>query len=143
MKMKVLVLIAVFVCATVQAEVSFSKKPQAEKKGDKTIITFKVSEPTDVEVAVLDSKGNIVRHLAAGVLGKNPPKPLKPGLSQSLEWDKKDDNGKKAEGGPFKVRVRAGMKPEFESFLLYNQNATGNISHVAVGPKGNLYLLPP
>jgi len=97
-------------------EVSFSAKPSASKDGDKIKISFTVSAPTDVEVAVLGAKGEVVRSLAAGVLGAKtlPPEPLKPGLSQTLEWDGvTGDWGKKAEGGPFKVRVRAGMGVKF------------------------------
>ena len=67
--------------------------PTAECAGDRVSVSFTVSEATDVEVAVLDAKGHVVRHLAAGVLGgKNPPPPpLKPGLAQALVWDGKDD----------------------------------------------------
>ena len=35
------------------------------------------------------------RHLAAGLLGKNAPRPFKKdSLSQELEWDMRDDAGK-------------------------------------------------
>src|SRR5262245_25851978 len=97
------------------AEVSFSKPPVAAQSGDKIAITFTVSNPTDVEVAILNAKGEIVRHLAAGVLGgKNaPPAPLKPGLAQELVWDGKDDLSKPAVGAPFQVRVRAGTQVGF------------------------------
>ena len=45
-------------------------------------------------VTVEDAQGKIIRHLAAGVLGKNPPEPLQPNsLAQSLTWDGKDDFG--------------------------------------------------
>jgi DNA-binding beta-propeller fold protein YncE len=95
--------------------VTFSTKPSASREGEKVRISFAVSAGTDVEVAVLDAGGGVVRHLAAGVLGAKtpPPPPLAPGLSQSLQWDLKDDLGKPAAGGPFKVRVRAGMGVEF------------------------------
>jgi hypothetical protein len=96
-------------------EVKFTSKPTASKANGKVKISFTVSAPTDVEVAILDARGKIVRHLAAGVLGakKPPPAPLKPGLAQKLEWDGKADWGRKAEGGPYKVRVRAGMSVKF------------------------------
>jgi len=55
-----------------------------------------------VAVFVEDAKGEVVRHLVAGALGDNPPPPLKPGLSQSLEWDGKADYGKPAGTGPFR-----------------------------------------
>jgi hypothetical protein len=110
-------------------EVSFSAKPAAAKDGDKTKISFTVSAPTDVEVAVLGADGKVVRSLAAGVLGaKNPPpEPLKAGLAQTLEWDGKDDAGKPAAGGPFKVRVRAGTSVAFGR-TIGGSPYTGNVT---------------
>ncbi len=121
---------------------NFTAKPAVAKAGDKFTITFTVAGPTDAEVAVLDAGGKVVRHLAAGMLGgeKPPPEPLKPGLAQSLEWDLKDDAGKPASGGPFKVRVKLGLKPEFDGFLLDNPVGTGSIGALAVGPGGQLYI---
>ncbi|MHC4916355.1 MAG: NHL repeat-containing protein, partial [Planctomycetota bacterium] len=100
------------------------------------------SKPTDVAVCVLDAKGNVVRHLVAGVIGGKgtPPAPLKAGLSQQVEWDGKDDVGKPAAGGPFKVRVRAGTKPEFDRFLLFEPDAFPSASSVAPDGKGNVYV---
>lgn len=124
------------------AAVSFGVKPIAVRDGGRTRITFTVAAPTDVEVAVLDASGKTVRRLVAGVLGGTnpPPKPLKPGLAQELEWDGRDDAGRPAAGGPFRVRVRLGMKPEFDSFLLDCPEATGKVTAMAVGPGGQLYL---
>ena len=109
----------VLAAAASAGEVSFSARPSAAKDGDKVKIGFAVSAPTDVEVAVLDSAGKAVRHLAAGVLGgaKPPPEPLKAGLSQAIEWDGRDDFGKPAAGGPFKFRVRAGTGVKFGQFI--------------------------
>jgi DNA-binding beta-propeller fold protein YncE len=100
-------------------EAKFSSGPTASKAGGKTVISFTLSANTDVEVAILDSKGKVVCHLAAGVLGaKTPPSaPLKSGLSQKLEWDGKDDFGQAAKGGSFKVRVRAGMGVKLEKIV--------------------------
>src|SRR6185369_18032005 len=81
---------------------AFTKKPTAVKAGDMVKIEFTVDRETDVAVHVEDADGKTVRHLAGGVLGKNPPEPLKPNaLAQSLEWDGKADYGKPAAGGPF------------------------------------------
>ena len=84
--------------AEVAGGVAFAKKPSAERIGGKVKISFAVSAPTDVEVAILDARGKAVRHLAAGVLGARaaPPLPLRKGLSQSLEWDMTDDFGRPA-----------------------------------------------
>jgi hypothetical protein len=100
-------------------EVKFEKVPVAKKAGAKTQIAFTLSAGSDVEVAILDARGKVVRHLAAGVLGGKaaPPAPLKAGLSQEIEWDGQDDYGEKVKGGPFKVRVRAGMSAKLEKIV--------------------------
>jgi len=122
------------------AAATFTKPPTAKKAGDKTTIEFAVSEPTDVAVYIQDAKGKVVRHLAAGMLTDKAAKPLKPGLSQSLEWDGLDDYGEKAAGGPFKARIALGLKPEFDKYLFHNPDAVPNIMHIATGPEGELYV---
>jgi hypothetical protein len=118
----------------VDAPVTFSVKPAVKKDGVNATINFTVSAPIDVEVAILDAKGVVVRHLAAGVIGSTnlPPAPLTPGLSQSITWDGRDDYGEQVSGfrvqagtpsspnpepralPPFSVRVRAGMGVKLE-----------------------------
>jgi DNA-binding beta-propeller fold protein YncE len=124
-------------------EVSFNTKPAATRDGDKVKIGFAVSVPTDVEVAVLSADGKVVCHLAAGMLGgKNPPpEPLKAGLVQALEWDGKDDFGKPAAGGPFKIRVRAGMKVAFDGFISSTPHLFTCIRGMTTDAQGNVYLL--
>src|SRR5262249_16770347 len=141
-----LLLATVFFTGTVTAqELSFKNPPTATKQGEKTVIAFTLSQPSDVEVAVLDGSGKVVRHLAAGVLGKKeaPPEPLKPGLAQSLAWDGKNDQGKPAGQGPFKARVRAGMRVEFGRTIgdsAYNFNET-MCRGLVVDAKGDLYMM--
>ncbi|MCX7805526.1 MAG: hypothetical protein N3A38_10105 [Planctomycetota bacterium] len=121
--------------------VTFASKPEASRQGDKVTITFAVSAATDVEVAVLDAKGSVVRHLAAGLLGANAPSPFgKDSLSQRIEWDMRDDEGRPAAGGPFRVRVRIGVGARLNRFIparttLLPPHAMG------VGPEGTLYVL--
>jgi hypothetical protein len=113
--------LGLFLCtpAFLVAEVEFTAPPKVTRNANEVTISFTVSGPTDVEVAILDAGGKVVRHLAAGMLGgKNPPpSPLKPGLAQTLTWDGKDDTGKAAGGGPFQVRVRAGTGVRFGRML--------------------------
>ena len=60
-------------------------------------IRFEVSRPVDVEVAVLDADGRVVRHLAAGLLGPRAPEPLqKDRLKQELVWGGRGDAGRAA-----------------------------------------------
>ncbi|HOX07061.1 MAG TPA: hypothetical protein PK280_11725 [Planctomycetota bacterium] len=124
----------------------FAKKPAAVKKGEATEVSFAVSAPTDVEVAVLAADGKVARHLAAGVLGgKNPPpEPLKAGLAQEFSWDGKDDGGKPAAGGPFRFRVRLGMTTKFGR-ILGSSPYTGEMAWygwtgLATDHEGNLYV---
>jgi len=115
-------------------------------------IKFAVDVGTDVEVAILDAAGNVVRHLAAGVLGGKiaSPSPLAAGLEQNLQWDGKDDYRQPAQGGPFTVRVRAGMGVKLEQiaggnpYMFYlgshhDHNRWG-ITGLEVKPDGKVYV---
>ena len=62
----------------------FTAKPTAESVGDAVKIEFAVSRKADVTVCIEDGNGKIVRRLVSGVLGNDPPAPLKPGLAQSM-----------------------------------------------------------
>jgi hypothetical protein len=132
------VLLTACLCAE-GGEVAFTSKPAVQRKNGLTTVSFTVNRSTDVAVYVLDAKGKCVRHLAAGVLSEKAPAPLKPGLEQSVVWDGKDDYGKAATGGPFKVRVALGLKPEFGGFLLHHRDMLPPVARLAVGPKGELY----
>src|SRR5687768_16728214 len=112
-------LLAVVLLAPAPQALEFAAPPKVVRDGTDAAVTFALSKAADVEVAILDAKGKVVRHLAAGVLGgKNPPPPpLQPGLEQKIAWDGKTDLGADASGGPFKVRVRAGMSISFGRFL--------------------------
>jgi hypothetical protein len=150
MKLRMLagILLALFAPAmAVGGEVSFSAKPSVAKDGDTTKISFKVSVPTDVEVAVLDKDGKVVRHLAAGVLGaKNPPPdPLKAGLAQELVWDGRDDFGAPppptVHPPPFRVRVRAGTQLKVGAVLAADPLYVCYPQSMATDDAGNLYFL--
>ena len=56
-------------CLARAGEVKLASKPTAKRSNGKTVISFTVSAPTDVEVAVLDAGGKVIRHLAAGMVG--------------------------------------------------------------------------
>ncbi|HUT35475.1 MAG TPA: hypothetical protein VNE39_18450 [Planctomycetota bacterium] len=138
------VALALAVGAACAGEGAFATRPAAVQDGAKVRITFAVAAPTNVEVSALGVDGTVVRHLAAGVLGgdKAPPPPLKAGLSQSLEWDLRDDFGKPAQGGPFRVRVRAGMGVRFGRFLGGDDPYTfGLIASMVSDEQGNLYAV--
>ncbi len=89
--------------------------PTVQRAGKATRISFELSAATDVAVAIVDAGGRIVRHLAAGVLGPNPPAPLqKDRLAQTIEWDHADDFGRPVPPGRYRAVVSAGLKPAFQ-----------------------------
>jgi sugar lactone lactonase YvrE len=117
--------------------------PTAMAAGAGVKIVFESSAATDVEVAVLDAKGAVVRHLAAGLLGTNAPAPLaRNALRQEILWDRKDDTGTPAVGAPFRVRVRLGSQARLEKYLGRDGNTLGAaIYGLAVGPRGEVFVL--
>ena len=124
-----------------QAAPKFTRKPTAAKDGEKVKIEFEVDRETDVAVAIEDSAGKVIRHLAAGVLGDKAPKPLKAGsLAQSIEWDGRADGDKPAGDGPFKVRVSIGMQPLYDAKMFNEpQRFLGMNGLAAGGPNDELY----
>jgi hypothetical protein len=118
---------------------AFATRPKAVRDGEAVSITFAVSAPTDVEVAVLDAKGGVVRHLGAGMLGDTPPEPFRKGLSQAIVWDGRDDLGKPASGGPFRVRVALGLRPRLDRIIGWSGQNLDNPQGIACGPDGTLY----
>ena len=124
------------------APVKLAAAPRAVRDGQKVVITFAVSRPTDVEVAVLDQRGKVVRHLAAGVVGGRAPAaaPLKGGLAQRLVWDGRDDAGKPPAAGPLRVRVRAGLRPVLGRVIGDPGRLMGKIYGLATDARGHLYV---
>ena len=147
----VLLLLLVAASPVSAAKAKFTRAPVATRSGDTVKIAFALSDPTDVEVAVLNAKGEVVRHLAAGVLGGKvpPPPPLQAGLEQQLSWDGKDDSAKAATGGPFQVRVRAGLAVRLGR-MIGGSPYTGSVvtmpyrapvNGLVTDPEGNVYVL--
>jgi len=124
------------------AGVAFTQKPSVSVEHGKVKITFALSAPTDVAVGIVNEKGNVVKHIAGGMLGDKAPKPLKPGsVSQTLRWDRTDDLGKPVPGGKYRIEVQAGMKPVFDRIMCREPRAVSDIFGMAVGPAGELFLI--
>lgn len=124
----------------------FTVTPMAVKAVDgKVKIEFAVDRETDVTVFIETADGGIVRHLVAGVLGRNPPEPLKAGaLEQSLLWDGNDDDGKPVGNGPFKIRVGLGLKASWGGTVFgegTGPNHLGDILGMAAGRDGRIYVM--
>jgi hypothetical protein len=98
--------------ANAVAPLAFTQKPTVTRVGDRVRIAFSVNRTTDVAVAIENAKGEVVRHLAAGVLGPNAPAPLRPGLSQEVEWDGKDDAGHQVSGARHQTPAEATATPD-------------------------------
>jgi len=112
----------------------FTQKPAVKKEGGKYVITFASKGRCDATVAIVDKNGKIVRHLASGILGKNAPWPFKQNsLSQSIEWDGLDDDGKPTPR-PCKVKVSLGLKATYERAISFSP---ANFS------EGNRAWIPP
>ncbi|NQT92709.1 MAG: hypothetical protein HQ559_08105, partial [Lentisphaerae bacterium] len=117
-------------------------KPPAVKETRRGVqVSFEVNVFTDVAVWVEDAKGERVRHLVAGMLGDNPPSPLKPGrLAQVVEWDRKDDYGKDVPAGAYTVLVGLRSKAELDRVLGQGQ-VPKEIRGVNVDADGNLLVI--
>lgn len=128
---------------------AFTRKPTATKTADgKVKIEFAVSRETDVAVYVEDAGGKIIRHVAAGALGKNAPPPLTAGaLAQSITWDGKDDDGRPVPAGrALRVRVGLGLKASLDGLAFAEKDNAGpnridTVAGLAVGPDGKLYMM--
>lgn len=144
------ILVCVFFCAAAQAAEPasppiFVRKPTAARDGEKVKIEFSVSRETDVAVYIQNGQGEVVRHLAAGALGKNAPAPLVANsLQQSLVWDGKDDDELAAQGAPFSVRVGLGLKANYAGTPFSEEGGPNMLTGVlglAAGPDGRVYAM--
>ncbi len=116
---------------------------KAVKKDGAVQIDFSVARPVDVAIAIVDSNGAVLRHLAAGQVGiKTSPSPFAPEkLSQSISWDGLDDFGKQVEPVGCRVQIRCGEKPVFGKVIAYEPGIAYSARAAAVGPDGLVYVL--
>jgi hypothetical protein len=133
--------VVMLIGAAAGAEVSLQGKPAVRAEGGGVRIEFALTAPGDVEVAIVNEKGEVVRHLAAGVVGmeKAAPPLAAAACAQSLLWDRRDDDGK-AVAGKAAVRIRAGMRPALGKLLGDPARLTGRVYGLATDEKGRLYV---
>ncbi|MCA9269665.1 MAG: hypothetical protein KDA41_14390, partial [Planctomycetales bacterium] len=119
---------------------AFAQEPSVTRNGDRIAIRFESKGACDVTVAVENGDGQIVRHLASGVLGKNAPPPFqKDTLKQTIVWDGKDDAGRYIDDkDSHTVRVSLGLKPQFERTLFWSpqKRMAGGAPIVCATPEG-------
>lgn len=123
-----------------EAVFDFVKKPVITRKGDNISIAFETKGFCDVTIAIEDSTGKIIRHLASGVLGNNAPAPFKKdSKEQVIVWDGKDDQEKYAANkDDLTVRVSLGLKPQLERSLFQSpyKRFGRNQPAMAASPEG-------
>jgi hypothetical protein len=144
--------------AFAQPTLQWKQAPQLifERNGPGKWATFELNRLADVEVAIIDPATSlVVRHLAAGVLGENPPPPLIAGTrAQKIAWDGKDDYGQPvADPTKLVVRVRAGMSVKLDRIIggdpyAYWSELSGQGDHaqwmvtgLEAKSDGNVYVL--
>ncbi|KKL87755.1 hypothetical protein LCGC14_1931540, partial [marine sediment metagenome] len=101
---------------------AFARKPTLTHQDDRVAISFATKGYCDVTVAIEETTGRIVRHLAGGVLGEKAPPPFRRNsLQQTVVWDGKDDQGRYIDDRRgIRVRVSLGLKPRFERTLFWS-----------------------
>ncbi|MFW6158714.1 MAG: hypothetical protein ACOC8E_05090, partial [Planctomycetota bacterium] len=101
---------------------AFTREPEVRVAGDSVSLSFAVKDYCDVTVAIESEQGEIVRHLASGVLGPNAPEPFrKNSLEQTLVWDSKDDRGRYVDDlAAHRVRVSLGLRARFHKTLFWS-----------------------
>jgi DNA-binding beta-propeller fold protein YncE len=99
----------------------FTARPTVTWEGDKVAIRFASKGFCDATVAIEDTEGKIVRHLASGVLGPKAPVPFQMNAKeQTVIWDGKDDKGEYVDDkAALTVRVSLGLKPRYEKSLFW------------------------
>lgn len=114
----------------------FARQPVVTRAGDRITIEFESKACCDVTVAIEDSDGRILRHLAAGVLGPKAPEPFqKDVLKQVLVWDGKDDQERYVENKDVcNVRISLGLKPQFERTLFWSPHKRIGRNHPVFAP---------
>ncbi|MCG3178015.1 MAG: hypothetical protein BIFFINMI_00338 [Phycisphaerae bacterium] len=126
-----------------QETFEFAERPQVQRDGDRVVIRFASKARCDATVAIENAAGDIVRHLACGVLGPNAPEPFKKNsLSQTLIWDGKADNGRYVENADaLTVRVSLGLQPRFERTLFWSPQKRAGFYYpiLRASPEGVYY----
>ena len=117
----------------------FTKEPIITKTGDSITIEFSTKDFCDVTIAIQNTDGDIVRHLASGVLGEKAPAPFKQNsLDQKIVWDSKDDKGKYIDDLKYlNIRVSLGLKAMYEKDLYHsNYKRISGLPAIATSPEG-------
>jgi len=104
-------------------------------------VSFRVNRPCDVTVRIVNARGDVIRHLASGMVGLlKAAKPFVPqSLSQTIHWDGKDDAGNDAPAG-CKVSVAAEVMAKFDKFILWEKDGISGDAQIIPAPNGECYV---
>ncbi len=121
-----------------ESNFTFAQKPKLTRSENRVTISFETQSFCDVTVAIENKQGQILRHLASGVLGTNAPPPFKKGSKkQDVVWDGKDDRGVYIDTvDALKVRVSLGLKPKFNKTLYWSPHKQIGSRLLASAPEG-------
>lgn len=122
----------------------FVVEPFLSEEGGKVKISFTTKDFCDTTICIEDQAGNIVRHIASGVLGKNAPEPfIKNSLVQEIFWDKKDERGQYVKQGDlYFVRVSLGLDVEFDQSIFWSpKKRSSNNSPLLQATAEGVYVL--
>lgn len=118
----------------------FVQKPQIAVEVNTYTISFETKGFCDVSIAIENTEGKILRHLASGVLGPKAPSPFqKNSKAQKIIWDGKDDQEiyiKDAERDACVIRVSLGLKPQLERTLFWSPKKKTGAVFMAAAPEG-------
>ncbi|MCG3178562.1 MAG: hypothetical protein BIFFINMI_00890 [Phycisphaerae bacterium] len=122
----------------------FTEKPAVTRDGDRFTITFASKGHCDATVAIEDSGGKILRHLASGVLGPKAPSPFQQdSLRQEIVWDGKNDQGAYVcDQNGLGVRVSLGLKARLERTLYWSpcKRAAQTVGRTFAGAVGGVAI---
>lgn len=105
-------------------------------------IEFSVSSEIDVKVNIINNKGDVVCHLAAGVVGNNSPSPFQKSLKQVLFWDFTNDFGQKLSNEEtYQIKIDVGMGFEFDKIIIGDPQKLSTVLGMNVDKDGNLIVL--
>ena len=125
----IITLLLVFINLSAQEELlvkrelvfEFAKEPTITKNENQFTIDFETKSFCDATIAVEDENGEILRHLACGVLGKRAPSIFQSNsLKQMVVWDGKNDRGEYVKDfNNISLRVSLGLSPMYDKNLYW------------------------
>ena len=111
-------------------------------KNGQAAISFETDRWCDATVAIEDTEGRRIRHLAAGMLGDNAPPPLQQkSRRQLLVWDGKDDSGQLVDMSGCRVTVTLGLRHRFDRAMGHSHYTIGEVKALTVDAQGDLLVL--